>query len=322
MGYYVKNFAIWITIWLVFVRSFITQTRFRHGNRLLKSSIRLNAASSKRPVKKPATKTKPASPKGKSTTKKTLSTAKLTKEAKASLDSSVLKKVKEIERGSENTEQKEVDEAVAVTGSGKWSPIKTTAASTGFRDIDEEEDTYIDPFFMPQSQGKTEEEFFGAGGTSSNKNQGEWDDWNEDANYFDDDVDDNQNSRVQSVDKSKEVGGSGSSSSLFLTRSDYAKIANEKEGLSLDPVAMAQASPANSPINQTRSEACIAIDSQEPEALDTTMEVIPPETLRSLIKLEAKVEKLSSDLIELKIVNAGLLGVLALTIYSLTRPIW
>ena len=50
--------------------------------------------------------------------------------------------------------------------------------------------------------------------------------------------------------------------------------------------------------------------------------ILPAGSLQSLAKLEERVDSLQNDLLELKIVNAGLLGVLAITIYALTRPIW
>ena len=123
------------------------------------------------------------------------------------------------------------------------------------------------------------------------------------------------------------------SSNFFLTRADYAKISIEKEGTSSsspfttaqETPVMAAPSPAPAPASAPApAPAPVDVPSTaiEMPMPDLDVEVIPPDTIKSLVKLEAKVERLSSDLVELKIVNAGLLGVLAITIYPLTRPIW
>lgn len=249
------------------------------------------------------------------------------------LDAVILEKVKEIEKA--NGLNIENDSAPApvvvkdevVAGGGKWSPIKNSASSTGFRDVDEEEDAFMDPFFKPPPPGMPGSDFFGGGGIGSSEKAG-WDDWSEDANYFDDDEDDEPDYSGYSKDKSRgrEVGKVGKgSSNLFPTRDDYAKFSGAEtssaSSSSSSSTSVEKKEPEPAPVDAPshKPSTNTGIDLPPPN-LD--VEVIPPESFQSLVKLEERVDSLQNDLLELKIVNAGLLGVLAITIYALTRPIW
>ena len=229
------------------LRSVGSFVRLKRGNPTTSSILKCQSEKDppKSPKKAPVAKRKTA-PKRKPATKR--KPAKKTEELEnegpsRTLDAAILKKVQEIEKEKKikSVEKRNEEEKASsgsssaggevVTGSGKWSPIKSTASTTGFREIDEEEDPFMDPFFMPPPPGVSDSDFFGSGDvTDSNKaGQGEWSDWNEDANYFDDEEDDDPGYSGYSKDKSRgrAVGKANKgSTNLFPSRAYYATISD------------------------------------------------------------------------------------------------
>ena len=250
--------------------------------------------------------------------------------------------------------QEKTDKENFMEGTGRWTPLKSKAAIFSSED-DEDEDPYGDPFFMSELPNPNEWEGNSADGGST---AGEWNDWNEEANYFDEEEEEPDYSGY-SADKSRgrELGSvRKGSSSLFPTREDYASMSKSREssqetnqveatppkayGLSsgYTPGQAAVPVPAPAPVSTIPSSALVsasAVDTETSTAPTSEVgielgsggalnpvEVIPPEALKSLLELEDRVTMLSSDVNELKIVNAALLITLFTVVYQFTRPIW
>ena len=207
-------------------------------------------------------------------------------------------------------------------GTGRWTPLNSKAAHFSSED-DEEEDPYGDPFFTSELPNPNE------WGGNAPPSQGEWSDWSEEANYFVEEEEDPDYSGY-SADKSrgKTLGSvKKGSSSLFPSRAEYASMSEAREMAPPSSMVPAPGSLLNSPVEIVGiiggADDSTGIELGSGRVLEPLeVQVIPPDMLKTLLDLEERVSLLSSDMNELKIVNAVLLLALFVTVYSLTRPIW
>ena len=244
-------------------------------------------------------------------------------------------------------EYAKTDKENFMEGTGRWTPLNSKAAIFSSED-DEDEDPYGDPFFTSSEPNPNEWGGSAAGGDGAAE---ELDDWNEEANYFDEDEEEPDYSGY-SKDKSRgrEVGNvKKGSSSLFPSRADYAAMTESREATWMEnkPQGTATKKSYGFSSGYKASQASVAAPAPAPAStlasVEATtdsvapvsetgielgsggtleVEVIPPAALKSLLELEDRVTVLSSDVKELKIVNAALLIALFTVVYQFTRPIW